>query len=357
MRTFFRLFRIALLIGAGFLMARCAPAHATVVTNTYTLHNPDGTAYTNPFVMTVYPPQNNSVVVVGTNIVVGGGYPMTNTPNSSGKGSVVCEPNQYKVYLPSANIQFYVNIQATNPIADFSALTTNVPVVFIPNSFFAWFTNNLGFYPLASNYAALYALQGYQPATNSFGCITNLLGGVPTLNTSNSVVAALGITPVASTYYGVTNALHFAPATNTEAGLIAALGFQPMPNTYGSVTNVLGGAVLNSNQTAIANGFTNAFGFTPLAATTNAFIALWSFTPLANTYSAVTNALTYKPMGQYNGPMGDVMTSLGYVPLSQYLTNAAYGAGLTTNRLFLDENTNAGTMYVTNGFIWKFDAP
>jgi hypothetical protein len=136
------------------------------VTNSYTLHNPNGTAYTNIFVMTSYPPQANSVVVVGTNIIIGGGYSMTNQPNGSGQGTVVSEPGQYKVFEPANSTQFYVNIGATNPIPDLSALTVNTPVIFTPNSFFALFTNAFGGVPVAATYGGVTNALGYAPATN-----------------------------------------------------------------------------------------------------------------------------------------------------------------------------------------------
>lgn len=378
---------ITLWFAAALLLLMALALHATVVINTYSLHNPDGSVYTNPFTMTVYPPQNNSVVVVGTNIVIGGGFIQTFYPNSQGKGTVTNEPNQYSVFCLSNNVKFLVNIQATNPLPDLAYETINVPVVFTPNSFFAWFTNALGFYPIASNPVALVNGLGFQPETNSqfYNDFTNIFGGVPALFSSNNIVSALGITPVATGFRAWTNSVGFAAATNNALMLIAALGYTPAGSNVTSITNIFGGALLVSNQSSITSAVTNAFGFYPIGSasgSSNAIYTLFGYWPIQGTNSAITNALGYQPLGKYPGEFGDVTASLGYVPLSQSLTNFIITAnlgsifasningyvaasanltnvtvGTTTNFATLDANSNAYTEYLNHGFVTNFTSP
>jgi hypothetical protein len=296
MRTFLKLAKVAALIGIGVLLHRCSTARAgTEVTNSYTLRNPDGTAFTNGATMAVYPPVSQSVVVVGTNIVLGGGFTLGLTNDASGHGVVVCEPNQYRVSYTANNgstFQFLVNIQATNPLPDFAYEVVGVPVIFVPNSFAAWLTNSLGFMPTPNTYAGVTAALGYVPLTNSPYAITNTLGFNPATNSPAGVYSALGYIPATNTPTGIAYALGFTPAANTMSGITTALGYVPLTNSYQAITNYL------------------------------------TYVPLPNTFYALTNLLA----------ANDAVT-----------TNIAYLA-VTTNSGVV--TTNIYTLTVTNGILF-----
>jgi hypothetical protein len=205
-----RTFLAALFALIGFALdvtlSRCA------VTNSYCLLNPDGTPYTNVATMTAYPPATASVTVVGTNIVIGGGYTITLTPNSNGIGTVVSMPGSYTVFEPSNNVSFPVNIPNVTGISNLSSWV-NAPTVYTPGSLYALITNALGCNPVASNSAAVVSALGWTPLTNSQAAVSNTL---------------------ALNYNAVTNALNFNPATNWPNGYSGIFTF-----SNGVVTNTL----------------------------------------------------------------------------------------------------------------------
>lgn len=195
------------------MVALAVMASNTAVTNTFTLHNPDGTPYVYTAQMTVYP-ANNNVVVVGTNIIIGGGYTQTLTPNINGQGTNLAEPGEYKIFMPSNNVQFLVNIQTLNPNPDFAYEIVSAPVILTQNSLFAWLTNALGFYPLASNQTAMLNCLQYTPMTNSYTALTNAVHFIPATNVFYTITGAFPYTNGSggnSTFY-ITNGI---VSTNT----------------------------------------------------------------------------------------------------------------------------------------------
>ena len=235
--------------------------------------NPDGTASTNQWVMTLYPP-SQGVVVFGTNIIVGSGS-ITLTPNASGFGTNQCLPTQYRVFCASNGLGFLVNVLDTPTTAPLTTYANSVPVVFPNASPYGFLTNLLGFIPMQSNLVSVIGALGFQPATNNLGSITNLLGGTPALNTFGSITNALGYFPLTNSLSALTNAIGFQPATNTPAGIIAALQFTPVTNTYTALEGVAGFTFATNNPatnyfvTAVS-GVTNGSGYlTNLVVTTN----------------------------------------------------------------------------------------
>ena len=320
------------------LLAALALDAATVVTNSYTLHNPDGTAFTNGATMAVYPPVSQSVVIVGTNIVLGGGFTINLTNDANGRGVVVCEPNQYRVSYAANNgstFQFLVNIQATNPLPDFAYEIVGVPVIFTPNSFAAWLTNALGYLPATNTYAGITAALNYVPLTNTYQAITNYLGYVPVQPTYASVTNALGFAPAVNNgtlnFGQVTNALGFTPPTNTFYGITYALGYVPATNSPAGIAGAFGTNMWIGypNGVGSATSLSNAYGSAIVSATSNNIVAAVGGVPVVPTtyFSTFTNVFGGQPM----------------------LVQA--GVSASTNIVYLDGNTNSQTLRVTNGVI------
>ena len=169
--------------------------------------NPDGTAQTNSFTLTAYPPAN-VWTVVGTNLVYGN-YAVTFTPNSSGYISNAIAPNTYQLLFSNLNSGFYVNIPNTTNVVSLSACVTGVPS-----------SGNV---------------------LNGYGLVTNWLSFAPATNSSAGILAALGFTPPTNNYTSLTNALTFAPATNNPATniIVYVSGLTVTTNGSGAITNIV----------------------------------------------------------------------------------------------------------------------
>lgn len=189
---------LAILFGLTMLSA------SAVTPFSFTFKMGDGTPNTNVALMTAWPVQNNTISVVGTNIVFGGSN-ITLLPDVTGNGTNQSYAGGYRVFFPNLNFGFFVNIpDVTNqlPLANY---TTGNPVTLEP----------VDYYSIVSNWL-------------KFG---------PATNTNPGIIAAIGFTPLSNTYVAILAAMGFTPQTNGYTG-VPALGGAANIVTNGFILNI-----------------------------------------------------------------------------------------------------------------------
>jgi len=289
-----------------------------------------GVPQTNPLVFTAWPlpPAGNNWVQVGSNTVYVG-TPQTNTPGTNGYFTTTLWPTLYKVAIPALgpSTYFYANVLSTTNTNSIGFYGTNIVVA-----------NNV-----ASSAQVIAAMLGYTPAPNTYAGVTAALGFTPATNAGPIAYSQLPYTPPTNSYTGLTNVLGFVPATNGGPLAYAQLPYTPPTNSYTGLTNVLG-------FVPATNGGALAYAQLP-------------FTPPTNSYSALTNVLGFVPATN-GGALA--YAQLPFTPPTNSYTGLTYAlgfapatnvAGITTNIVFLDINTNQGTLYVTNSQILKVNTP
>ena len=209
------------------LLAAICPVFGTTFTQRFL--NPDGTAQTNAFTFTAYPPAS-PWFIVGTNTYFGG-QTATFTPDATGYVSNSVAAGSYTVLFSNLNSGFYVTIPNTTNIVSLSACATGVPTI-----------SGTAFdgYGLVTNWL------GFPPATNSYTCIIFNLGYTPATNSAPGVISALGYMPATNSPPGIISALGYTPATNAPVFLT---GSNP---TNQFVVNVI---YTNAGNRALLFGF------------------------------------------------------------------------------------------------------
>ena len=156
-------------------LALCLSAIGQTAFNTR-LMNSDGSPYTNNVQLSVYPPSDNAVTIVGTNFVIGGAQTLTFTPTAFGNLTGIIMPGQYLFTMPSNNLSCYLNIPQVSTNIQLFSCAVSVPVVFQSSTLFSFITNSLGYTPAPLNLAtnSLNFVTGVNIMTNNAGTVTNI---------------------------------------------------------------------------------------------------------------------------------------------------------------------------------------
>lgn len=308
------------------LLLLCLPAGA-ITGFTYFFYNSDGTPDTNAFSMQGWPPDQNAVVVVGTNVVYSS-HGVTFTNNNLGGGSNAIMPGTYRVFETNQNLGFFVTIPDTATVLPLTAYVVGTPTVYTPGSFYNF--------------------------------LTNAFGGPVVLSNSASVVGALAYTPMTNTFAGLTNAIHYYPATNTLAGIDFALGFQPPAGTYVGISNALGfGPVQHAEVGTIAarnsNDFALATSVGPIATrSTNDFALATTVGPMAIRSTNDFALITADGLSQSVSNLTNVrVITNGAVCFIAYKTNGLPGNAFTNYPTGSTMWTTNGQFYGLTNNVWK----